>query len=57
MDPEDLERQVLAAKSQGKIPFFVNCTAGTTVVGAFDPIEAISKICKAHDLWLHIDVR
>ncbi|MUU77920.1 pyridoxal phosphate-dependent decarboxylase family protein [Winogradskyella endarachnes] len=36
-------------------PFFVNATAGTTVLGAFDDIEAISKVCKTHQLWLHVD--
>ena len=42
-------------KDQGYIPFFVNATAGTTVLGAFDNIEAIHKICKKHQLWLHVD--
>ncbi len=36
-------------------PFFVNATAGTTVLGAFDDLEAISKVCKKHKLWLHVD--
>ena len=37
------------------IPFFVNATAGTTVLGAFDNIEEISKVCKRYNLWLHVD--
>ncbi|MFC0604035.1 pyridoxal phosphate-dependent decarboxylase family protein [Winogradskyella pulchriflava] len=41
--------------SKGFQPFFVNATAGTTVLGAFDDIEAISKVCKKHNLWLHVD--
>jgi glutamate/tyrosine decarboxylase-like PLP-dependent enzyme len=41
--------------SNGYEPFFVNATAGTTVLGAFDDIEAISKVCKKHKLWLHVD--
>ncbi len=36
-------------------PFFVNATAGTTVLGAFDDIMAISKVCKKFKLWLHVD--
>ncbi|WP_461589439.1 pyridoxal phosphate-dependent decarboxylase family protein [Winogradskyella sp.] len=39
----------------GHIPFFVNATAGTTVLGAFDNILEISKVCKTHHLWLHVD--
>jgi glutamate/tyrosine decarboxylase-like PLP-dependent enzyme len=39
----------------GKKPALVNLTAGTTVLGAFDPIEEIAKICKEFSIWLHID--
>lgn len=28
---------------------------GTTVRGAFDPINEIADICKKHNIWLHID--
>ncbi|MBR9914741.1 MAG: aminotransferase class V-fold PLP-dependent enzyme [Algicola sp.] len=52
---EDLERQITMDKAKGFQPFFVNATAGTTVLGAFDNIEAISKVCKSHQLWLHLD--
>jgi glutamate/tyrosine decarboxylase-like PLP-dependent enzyme len=41
--------------NDGHQPFFVNATAGTTVLGAFDDINAISKVCKKHKLWLHVD--
>ena len=30
-------------------------TSGTTVLGAFDPIDEIAPICKKHTIWLHID--
>lgn len=39
----------------GYAPFFVNATAGTTVLGAFDDITSISEVCKKHNLWLHVD--
>lgn len=39
----------------GHEPFFVNATAGTTVLGAFDDIDAISEVCKKYGLWLHVD--
>jgi len=39
----------------GKTPFVVVATCGTTVLGAFDPLVEISKICKREDMWLHCD--
>ncbi|XP_058529785.1 cysteine sulfinic acid decarboxylase isoform X3 [Ochotona princeps] len=55
MIPEDLERQILLAKAEGAVPFLVNATCGTTVLGAFDPLEAIADVCQRHGLWLHVD--
>ncbi len=55
MDVIELERQVLLSKEQGKIPFCVVCTAGTTITGMIDPIGPIHAIAKAHDLWMHVD--
>lgn len=56
MIPSKLEELILERKAKGHIPFFVNATAGTTVIGAFDPIPEIADICQRHQLWLHIDV-
>ncbi|OUS03441.1 cysteine synthase [Flavobacteriales bacterium 33_180_T64] len=52
---EDLEDQIKKDIKKGYQPFFVNATAGTTVLGAFDDIEQISNVCKTHDIWLHLD--
>lgn len=41
---------------QGFVPFFVSATAGTTVYGAFDPLVAISDVCKKYNIWMHVDV-
>ena len=51
----DLDMQITKDLENGFQPFFVNATAGTTVLGAFDDIEQISKVCKKHDVWLHLD--
>ncbi|KAI4575247.1 hypothetical protein MJG53_020449, partial [Ovis ammon polii x Ovis aries] len=40
----------------GYVPLYVNATAGTTVYGAFDPIQEIADICEKYNLWLHVDV-
>ncbi|XP_067367395.1 cysteine sulfinic acid decarboxylase isoform X2 [Channa argus] len=55
MIPSALEEQIKLAKSEGAVPFMVNATAGTTVLGAFDPIEEIADICEKYNLWLHVD--
>ncbi|XP_008559042.1 cysteine sulfinic acid decarboxylase [Microplitis demolitor] len=55
MDPEDLKKNIKDARTRGTIPFFVNATAGTTVVGSIDPLEEIAAICKQENLWFHID--
>ncbi|XP_060104808.1 acidic amino acid decarboxylase GADL1 [Heteronotia binoei] len=55
MIPEELEKQVQRARKEGAVPFFVSATSGTTVLGAFDPLDEIAEICERHDLWLHVD--
>lgn len=55
MDVNHLQSVIQKDIEKGFIPFLVNATAGTTVLGAFDPIEAISEVCKQHNIWLHVD--
>lgn len=52
---EDLERLINEDINNGYEPFFINATAGTTVLGAFDDLEAISQVSKKYNLWLHVD--
>lgn len=55
MNVNDLEKKVVEAIELGATPFLVTATAGTTVYGAFDPLKAISVVCKKYNLWLHVD--
>ncbi|XP_070536514.1 cysteine sulfinic acid decarboxylase-like isoform X2 [Ptychodera flava] len=55
MIPEDLEKKIIETKEQGNVPLFVNATSGTTVLGAFDPLDKIADVCEKHDVWLHVD--
>uniref|UniRef100_A0A8C2IZL6 Cysteine sulfinic acid decarboxylase n=1 Tax=Cyprinus carpio TaxID=7962 RepID=A0A8C2IZL6_CYPCA len=55
MIPEDLEAKIMQAKSKDAVPFFVNATAGTTVQGAFDPLNHIADISERNGMWMHID--
>lgn len=50
-----LRDAVLAAREEGMTPLFVNATAGTTVLGSFDPFEDISAVCREFGLWMHVD--
>lgn len=51
----DLEYQIKEDIKKGNSPFYINATASTTVLGAFDPIEEISKIAKNFKIWMHVD--
>ena len=55
MLPAGLERAIADARAAGLTPLAINATAGTTVVGAFDPLEALAAIARREDLWLHVD--
>lgn len=55
MIPSALSAAIIRAKDQGYTPLLVNATAGTTVLGSYDPFAAIADICAAHALWLHVD--
>uniref|UniRef100_A0A674ES04 Cysteine sulfinic acid decarboxylase n=1 Tax=Salmo trutta TaxID=8032 RepID=A0A674ES04_SALTR len=52
--PEDLDEKIELAKSQARgIPN--PATSGTTVHGAFNPLEPIADICDRQGLWMHVD--
>lgn len=50
-----INTQVEHDKHIGLVPFVVIANAGSTDVGAVDPIKELSDISKKHDLWLHVD--
>ncbi len=55
MIPEKLEKQIIEDLEEGLLPTYVNVTAGTTVLGAFDPINNIADITEKYGVWLHVD--
>ncbi|KAH7029186.1 putative glutamate decarboxylase [Microdochium trichocladiopsis] len=55
MGPASLREKVLEAKRQGRTPLYVNATAGTTVLGSYDPFVLIAAVCREFGMWLHID--
>ncbi|KID79703.1 L-aspartate decarboxylase [Metarhizium brunneum] len=55
MMPAALRSLVLESQAQGKTPLYVNATAGTTVLGAYDPLREIRAVCDEFGMWLHVD--
>jgi len=55
MNPIALNDAIIEAKEKGETPFIVLSTAGTTVRGEFDDLDAISDIAQAHGIWHHVD--
>lgn len=55
MQADALQKLIAEDKSAGLNPWLVIASAGTTDVGAVDPLPEIGEIAAAHDLWYHID--
>jgi len=55
LDPRALAAAIAADRAEGFVPVMINATAGTTVQGAFDPIDAVADIAEAEGVWLHVD--
>ena len=50
-----LERSIREDFGLGRRPLMINATAGTTVLGAFDPLRRIARVAREHDMWFHVD--
>jgi len=53
--PSELENEIKKSIKRNEKPFFVAATCATTLLGAYDPIDEMAKICKKYNLWLHAD--
>lgn len=55
MRVDELAAAIARDRAAGFTPFCVVASAGTTAVGAVDPLPAIADLCAAEQLWLHVD--
>ena len=55
MIPEELDKCIKLVKDEGRIPYFVNATSGSTVLGAYDDLDALADVCQANNVWIHVD--
>jgi aromatic-L-amino-acid decarboxylase len=55
MDPRACARAIDADRQAGIVPVAVVATAGTTLTGAVDPLQALADVCEQRGLWLHVD--
>jgi glutamate/tyrosine decarboxylase-like PLP-dependent enzyme len=55
MNPAALDAQIERDLAGGDLPFLVVGTAGSVSTGAVDPLAAIGAICRARNLWFHVD--
>jgi aromatic-L-amino-acid decarboxylase len=53
--PEALAGAIDRDLADGVTPIAVVATAGTTLTGAIDPLEAIADICASRGVWFHVD--
>ena len=53
--PDGLDRAIRRDIEHGFQPCCVVATLGTTGSTAIDPLEEVGRICRTHDVWLHVD--
>lgn len=55
MQVEALRKCVEADVKEGLRPFLVVASAGTTDVGAVDPLDAVADVAEHYGVWFHVD--
>ena len=55
MNPNALAELIQSDRDQGRIPWLVTASAGTTDTGSVDPLEEIGGIARRENIWFHVD--
>ena len=53
--PEAVTAAIDRDRDAGVVPVAVIATAGTTLTGAVDPLDALADVCTERGVWLHVD--
>lgn len=55
IDAEKVPRVLNEAREKGMDVFCISCSAGSTPIGAIDPLEMLAHIAHQRGIWLHVD--
>ncbi|HEX8772880.1 MAG TPA: pyridoxal-dependent decarboxylase [Pyrinomonadaceae bacterium] len=55
MNVGELRHAIEEDLREGRRPLAVIATVGTTSATSVDPVEEISRVCREHGVWLHVD--
>ncbi len=55
MSPVALQETIVSDRAKGLRPWFIAASAGTTDLGAVDPLDDIADIAVKEEIWFHVD--
>ena len=55
MNVAALDQAITLDRANGRVPFMIAATAGTTNAGMIDPLRECAEIARQHGLWYHVD--
>jgi aromatic-L-amino-acid decarboxylase len=55
LEPDALAEAIDRDLAADTTPVAVVASAGTTLTGAIDPLDAVAEVCAARNVWLHVD--
>jgi glutamate/tyrosine decarboxylase-like PLP-dependent enzyme len=53
--PDLVDAAATADRVAGRVPWCVIAAAGATSTGAVDDLRELSRVCRRHGMWLHVD--